>query len=101
MDRPEPPGDLSRPPRLPCPQTGVRRVRARQGLPVLRHRADGPAGRRTAGQRSRNRAPFGARRAVASSEEFMSTSTRWTVVVLAVVVALGVGLWTQLDRNES
>ncbi len=31
----------------------------------------------------------------------MSTSTRWTVVVLAVVVALGVGLWTQLDRNGS
>jgi thiol-disulfide isomerase/thioredoxin len=29
----------------------------------------------------------------------MSTSTRWTVVVLAVVVALGVGLWTQLDRD--
>jgi thiol-disulfide isomerase/thioredoxin len=31
----------------------------------------------------------------------MSTSTRWTIVVLAVVVALGVGLWTQLDRGES
>ena len=31
----------------------------------------------------------------------MSTSTRWTVVVLAVVVALGWGLWTQLDRNGS
>ena len=31
----------------------------------------------------------------------MSTSTRWTVAVLAVVVALGVGLWTQLDRNGS
>ena len=31
----------------------------------------------------------------------MSTSTRWTVVVLAVVVALGVGLWTQLDRDGS
>ncbi len=31
----------------------------------------------------------------------MRTSTRWTVVVLAVVVALGVGLWTQLDRNGS
>ena len=31
----------------------------------------------------------------------MSTSTRWTVAVLAVVVALGVGLWVQLDRNGS
>ena len=31
----------------------------------------------------------------------MRTSTRWTVVVLGVVVALGVGLWTQLDRNGS
>ena len=31
----------------------------------------------------------------------MSTSTRWTVVVLAVLVALGVGLWTQLDRDGS
>lgn len=31
----------------------------------------------------------------------MSTSTRWTVVVMAVVVALGVGLWTQLDRGGS
>lgn len=29
----------------------------------------------------------------------MSTSTRWTVAVLAVVVALGVGLWVQLDRS--
>ncbi|WP_123027693.1 TlpA family protein disulfide reductase [Mycolicibacterium stellerae] len=31
----------------------------------------------------------------------MSTSTRWTVVALAVVVALGVGLWIQLDRTGS
>jgi thiol-disulfide isomerase/thioredoxin len=31
----------------------------------------------------------------------MSTSTRWTVVVLAVVVALGVGLWTQLGDDGS
>jgi thiol-disulfide isomerase/thioredoxin len=31
----------------------------------------------------------------------MSTSTRWTVVVLAVIVALGIGLWTQLDRDGS
>lgn len=31
----------------------------------------------------------------------MSTSTRWTVAVLAVVVALGVGLWAQLDGNGS
>ena len=31
----------------------------------------------------------------------MNTSTRWTVAVLAVVVALAVGLWAQLDRNES
>jgi len=31
----------------------------------------------------------------------MSTSTRWTVVVLAVVVALGAGLWLQLDRDSS
>jgi thiol-disulfide isomerase/thioredoxin len=31
----------------------------------------------------------------------MSTSTRWTVAVLAVIVALGVGLWAQLDRDGS
>lgn len=31
----------------------------------------------------------------------MTTSTRWTVVVLAVLVALGAGLWVQLDRSES
>ena len=31
----------------------------------------------------------------------MSTSTRWTVAVLAVIVALGAGLWAQLDRKES
>ena len=31
----------------------------------------------------------------------MSTSTRWTVVVLAVVVGLAVGLWLQLDRDGS
>ncbi len=31
----------------------------------------------------------------------MSTSTRWTVAVLAVIVALGVGLWLQLDRGGS
>jgi thiol-disulfide isomerase/thioredoxin len=29
----------------------------------------------------------------------MSTSTRWTVATLVVIVVLGVGLWTQLDRN--
>jgi thiol-disulfide isomerase/thioredoxin len=31
----------------------------------------------------------------------MSTSTRWTVAVMAVVVALGVALWTQLGDNTS
>jgi thiol-disulfide isomerase/thioredoxin len=31
----------------------------------------------------------------------MSASTRWTVVVLAVVIALGVGLWTQLGHDGS
>jgi thiol-disulfide isomerase/thioredoxin len=31
----------------------------------------------------------------------MSTSTRWTVAVLAVVVVLALGLWSQLDRNGS
>lgn len=30
----------------------------------------------------------------------MTTSTRWTVAVLAVVVALGAGLWMQLDHGE-
>ncbi|MFV9632452.1 TlpA family protein disulfide reductase [Mycobacterium neumannii] len=29
----------------------------------------------------------------------MSTSTRWTVVVLVVLVALGWALWSQLDRD--
>lgn len=31
----------------------------------------------------------------------MSTSTRWTLLVLAVVVTLGVALWMQLDRDGS
>jgi thiol-disulfide isomerase/thioredoxin len=31
----------------------------------------------------------------------MSTSTRWTVAVMVVVVALGVGLWTQLGGDGS
>lgn len=31
----------------------------------------------------------------------MSTSTRWTVAVMIVVVALGVALWTQLGDNGS
>ena len=35
----EPPGDLPRPPRVPRAQARLRRVRAGQGLPVLRHRA--------------------------------------------------------------
>jgi thiol-disulfide isomerase/thioredoxin len=30
----------------------------------------------------------------------MSTSTRWTVVVLVVIVGLGAALWTQLDRGR-
>src|SRR3954454_7847398 len=29
----------------------------------------------------------------------MSRSTRWTVATLVVIVALGVGLWTQLGRD--
>jgi thiol-disulfide isomerase/thioredoxin len=31
----------------------------------------------------------------------MSTSTRWTVAVMVVVVALGVALWTQLGEEDS
>jgi thiol-disulfide isomerase/thioredoxin len=31
----------------------------------------------------------------------MNTSTRWTVAVMVVVVALGAALWTQLDGDES
>ncbi|MDQ1731891.1 MAG: hypothetical protein QOK10_2050 [Pseudonocardiales bacterium] len=31
----------------------------------------------------------------------MSTSTRWTVAVMVVVIALGVALWTQLGDNGS
>jgi thiol-disulfide isomerase/thioredoxin len=31
----------------------------------------------------------------------MSTSTRWTVAVMVVVVALGLALWTQLGDNSS
>jgi thiol-disulfide isomerase/thioredoxin len=31
----------------------------------------------------------------------MRTSTRWTVLVMAVVVALGVALWTQLGGGEN
>ncbi|MDT7794467.1 MAG: hypothetical protein QOD59_3903, partial [Mycobacterium sp.] len=31
----------------------------------------------------------------------MSNSTRWTVAVMVVVIALGVALWTQLGDNSS
>jgi thiol-disulfide isomerase/thioredoxin len=31
----------------------------------------------------------------------MRTSTRWTVVVMAVVVALGVALWVQLGKDDT
>jgi len=31
----------------------------------------------------------------------MSTSTRWTIAVMVVVVALGVALWTQLGEDDS
>jgi thiol-disulfide isomerase/thioredoxin len=31
----------------------------------------------------------------------MSTSTRWTVAVMVIVVALGMALWTQLGDNSS
>src|SRR5215208_2634179 len=31
----------------------------------------------------------------------MSTSTRWTIGVMVVVVALGVALWTQLGEDDS
>jgi thiol-disulfide isomerase/thioredoxin len=31
----------------------------------------------------------------------MNTSTRWTIAVMVVVVALGVALWTQLGDNDS
>ena len=61
----EPPGDLPRPAGVPCPQAGLRRLRAGQGLPVVRHRADRPAGRRAVGQGPGNRAPVRAGRPVA------------------------------------
>jgi thiol-disulfide isomerase/thioredoxin len=31
----------------------------------------------------------------------MSTSTRWTIAVMVIVVALGVALWTQLGENAT
>src|SRR5438045_3539038 len=31
----------------------------------------------------------------------MSTSTRWTIAVMVVVVALGVALWTQLGDDHT
>src|ERR1700742_1189538 len=31
----------------------------------------------------------------------MSTSTRWTIVVLAIVVTLGMALWTQLGDERA
>ena len=81
---------------------GVRRVRAGQGLPVVRHGADRSADRRAAGQGAGDRAPAGAGRALSlQCDRSMSTSTRWTVAVLVVVVALGVALWTQLGDDGS
>ena len=79
-------------------KTGVRGVRAGQGLPVLRYRADRPADRGGPGQGTRDRPPAGAGRAVTKP---MSTSTRWTVAVLVVVVALVAALCTRLGDDET
>ncbi len=60
---------------------------------------DRSAGGRAAGEGPRNRAPAGAGRSLTTTQ--MSTSTRWTIAVMVVVVALGVALWTQLGDNGS
>src|SRR5262249_48858976 len=45
------PADLARPPGVPRPPPGLRRLRGGPALPVLRHRADRPAGGTGAGER--------------------------------------------------
>src|ERR1700738_378498 len=50
---------------------------------------------------SRGRRPSTCWRWPASDRPQMSTSTRWTVAVMVVVVTLGVALWTQLGDSSS
>src|SRR5438270_2950517 len=49
----------------------------------------------------RDRRPSTCWRWPASNLLQMSTSTRWTVAVMVVVVALGLALWTQLGDHRS
>ena len=100
VDAAQPPGDLPRPPGVSRQEAGVRSVRARQGLPVLRCGSDGSAGGRRVGQGSRDGAPAGAGRAL-STAGTMRASTRWTVAVLVVVVALAVALWREVGSEDS
>src|SRR6185295_6585743 len=101
VDVAQPSGDLPRPPRVPRPQAGLRSMRAGQGLSVVRRRSHRPTHRRAAGKGSRDRTPAGTGRAVNRPAWHMSTSTRWTVAVMVIVVALGVALWQQLGDDAA
>ena len=59
VDGAQPPGDLPRSPGVPCPQAGLRGLRAGQGLPLVRHRAHRTGDRRGAGARPGDRTPAG------------------------------------------
>src|SRR5215831_18022770 len=50
MDHAVAPADLAWPACLPCPPSGLRRLRRRALVPVVRHRAGGPEGGAEAGQ---------------------------------------------------
>src|SRR5690606_35819297 len=93
----QPPGDLPRPAGVPCPQAGLRGMRAGQGLSVLRHRAHRSAAGRATGQGTRDRAPARTGRPVAGRP--MSVSARWSVVAMVIVLALAAALWAELDGD--
>ena len=101
VDAAEPPGDLPRPPRVPC---HVNRPAACACWPrTARRSAPGRPIRWSPRRWSRGRRPSTCWRWPGSraSLRSMSTSTRWTVAVMVVVVALGVALWTQLGDSGS
>src|SRR5947209_7927869 len=91
---------------MPCPQTGLRGVRAGQGLSVVRHRPHGAGDCRRAGHRPGGRTPPGDGRALATAPAPLITlntrTARWTLGVLVVIAILVAALVMALrDASHS
>src|SRR5690606_26075127 len=98
LDRCQPPDHLPRPPCLPRPDRGVRRVRPGPGLPFRRRGRPARSGRRRpsrGGARKRSSAGTGR-----TGGAGMSASTRWTLVAFVVLVGVVVALATTLGSEQ-